>query len=131
MKKSGQKKTAPEGYRSFCPIASALDIMGDKWTLLVIRDLFLGKHRYGEFQASPEVIPTNILAERLKRLEATGLVVKEYYQDNPPRAEYYLTRRGADLAPVLRAMREWGEKHIDGTYVPEKFKESPLPEIRE
>ena len=105
--------------------------MGDKWTLVVIRDLFLGKHRYGEFQASPEGIPTNVLAERLKRLEAARLVVKEDYQDNPPRAEYYLTRRGADLGPVLRTMREWGEKHIDGTYVPEEFKALPPPEIRE
>lgn len=131
MKKSGQKKNAQEGYRSSCPIASALDIMGDKWTLVVIRDLFLGKHRYSEFQASPEAIPTNILAERLKRLEAAGLVVKEYYQDNPPRAEYYLTRRGADLGPVLRTLREWGEKHIDGAFIPEKFKELPAPEIRE
>lgn len=131
MKKSGQKKTASESHRSTCPIASALDIVGDKWTLLVIRDLFLGKHRYGEFQTSPEAIPTNILAERLKRLEAAGLVIKELYQNNPPRAEYYLTRRGADLAPVLRAMREWGKKHIDGTLVPEKFKDLPAPEIRE
>lgn len=131
MKKSALKITALEGFRSTCPIASALDIVGDKWTLVVIRDLFLGKHRYGEFQASPEAIPTNILAERLKRLEAAGLVAKEFYQANPPRAEYYLTRRGADLGPVLRAMREWGEKHIDGTLVPEKFKGLPAPEIRE
>ena len=130
MRKSGQRKTALEGYRSFCPIASTLDIMGDKWTLLVIRDLFLGKHRYGEFQASPESIPTNILAERLKRLEAAGLVVKEYYQDNPPRADYYLTRCGADLAPVLSAMRVWGSKHIDGTHIPEEFKKLPAPEVR-
>ena len=130
MKNSGRKKISPDGYRSFCPVASSLDIMGDKWTMLVIRDLFLGKHRYGEFQASPEAIPTNILAERLKRLEAAGLVVKEYYQDNPPRAEYFLTRSGADLGPVLRAMRQWGLKHIDGTYVPEEFKELPAPAIR-
>lgn len=104
--------------------------MGDKWTLLVIRDLFLGKHRYGEFQASPEAIPTNILAERLKRLEAGGLVVKEYYQSNPPRAEYFLTRSGADLGPVLRALREWGNQYIDGTNVPEEFKKLPAPEVR-
>lgn len=130
MKTSGEKVPAPDGHRSFCPIAGTLDILGDKWTLLVIRDLFLGKHRYGEFQASPESIPTNILADRLKRLEANGLVVKEYYQNNPPRAAYYLTRRGADLAPVLRAMRVWGETHIDGTHVPESFNNMPAPEIR-
>ncbi len=131
MNQSDRKKPAFESHRSACPIASALDIVGDKWTLVVIRDLFLGKHRYGEFQSSPEAIPTNILADRLKRLEAAGLVVKELYQNNPPRADYYLTRRGADLGPVLHAMREWGKKHIEGTFVPEKFRELPPPEIRE
>lgn len=130
MKTSGKQRPAPDGHRSFCPIAGALDILGDKWTLLVIRDLFMGKHRYGEFQASPEAIPTNILADRLKRLEATGLVVKESYQSHPPRAAYYLTRRGADLAPVLRALRAWGETHIEGSGVPEPFKHLPAPEIR-
>lgn len=118
MKKNANTPAFPEDFRSTCPVASLLDIVGDKWTLLVIRDLFLGKHRYGEFQASPEAIPTNILAERLKRLEAAGLVKKEYYQDNPPRAEYFLTSRGADLGPVLRAMRVWGEKYIPGVEVP-------------
>ncbi len=130
MKNNSRKKRSPEIHRSTCPIASALDLVGDKWTLIVVRDLFLGKHRYGEFQASPEAIPSNILAERLKRLEAAGLVVKEYYQENPPRAEYFLTQRGADLAPILRTMREWGKKHIAGTFVPEQFAKLPAPEIR-
>ncbi len=71
--------------RSPCPIANTLDILGDKWTLLVVRDLlFLGKRLYGEFMQSGEGIPTNILADRLKRLEETGLVTKEPYQSNPP-----------------------------------------------
>ncbi len=130
MKRNAKNERHQEIYRSTCPIASALDIVGDRWTLLVVRDLFLGKHRYGEFQASAEAIPTNILAERLKRLEAAGLVVKEYYQENPPRGEYVLTRRGADLAPILRAMRDWGKKHIPGTFVPEQFEKLPAPEIR-
>lgn len=130
MKMNSKGTRHLEIHRSTCPIASALDIVGDKWTLIVVRDLFLGKHRYGEFQASPEAIPSNILAERLKRLEAAGLVVKEYYQENPPRAEYFLTQRGADLAPTLRAMREWGKKHIPGTLIPEQFKRLPAPEIR-
>lgn len=117
--------------RSHCPIAGALDIVGDKWTLVVVRDLFLGKHRYGEFQSAPEAIPTNILAERLKRLEAAGIVKKEYYQDNPPRAEYFLTSKGVALAPILQAMRDWGLKHIDGTSVPDKFRQLPLPDTRD
>lgn len=116
-------------YRSTCPIANALDILGDKWTLLVVRDLLLaGKHRYSEFQSSPEAIPTNILAERLKRLEANGLVKKEFYQDNPPRAEYFITRKGAELGPVLQAMAQWGQKHIPGAILPTQFNQ---PEIRD
>ena len=129
MKKTGPNNHCPEGYRSTCPIANVLDIVGDKWTLLVVRDLLLsGKHRYGEFQASPEAIPTNILADRLKRLEAAGLVTKEFYQDNPPRAEYFLTRKGADLGPVLQAMGQWGQKYIPGVVIPDRFKQ---PDIRD
>ena len=122
MKKAKADSSCPEGYRSTCPIANVLDIVGDKWTLLVVRDLLiLGKHRYGEFQNSPEAIPTNILAERLRRLEAAGLVKKELYQDNPPRAEYFLTRKGADLGPVLKAMGQWGQRHIPGVVIPQQF----------
>lgn len=120
--------TFPEKFRSSCPVAGLLDILGDKWTLIVVRDLFMNKHRYGEFLASAEAIPTNILAERLKRLEAAGIVKRELYQDNPPRAEYFLTTRGADLAPVLRAMRQWGMQYLPGVSFPEKL---DPPEIRD
>jgi DNA-binding HxlR family transcriptional regulator len=129
MKKTNANTTSYEGSRSMCPIANLLDIVGDKWTLLVVRDLLLlNKRRYGEFQNSPEAIPTNILADRLKRLEAAGLVKKEFYQDNPPRAEYFLTRKGADLGPILKAMGLWGKQYIPGVVLPEKFLS---PEIRE
>lgn len=129
MKIANENTTRPEGYRSMCPIANLLDIVGDKWTLLVVRDLLLlSKRRYGEFQNSPEAIPTNILADRLKRLEAAGLVKKEFYQDNPPRAEYFLTRKGADLGPILQAMGQWGKQYIPGAVLPETFLS---PEIRE
>jgi len=105
--------------RSPCPIANTLDILGDKWTLLVVRDLlFLGKCLYGEFMQSGEGIPTNILADRLKRLEETGLVTKEPYQSNPVRHQYRLTRKGAELFPVLREIIRWANKHIPGTSVP-------------
>ncbi len=118
MPKSSPKLTEPpRGFeRSSCPISCALEILGDKWTLLVIRDLILGKKRYGDFQTSPEAIPTNILAERLKRLDAADLVTKKPYQDNPVRYEYALTDSAAELAPILRSLAAWGNRHIPGTY---------------
>ncbi|HVW22424.1 MAG TPA: helix-turn-helix domain-containing protein [Opitutaceae bacterium] len=101
--------------RSVCPVACALDLLGDRWTLLVVRDLFWGKSRYGEFAASPEKIPTNLLADRLARLEAAGIVDSERYQDHPPRHAYRLTKRGRELGPILRALAGWGRRHIAGT----------------
>ena len=101
--------------RSPCPVACSLDLFGDKWTLLVVRDLLLGKTTYSEFQKSPEGIPTNILAERLKRLQAAGVVEKSQYQERPVRYAYQLTAKGSDLQPVLLAMIDWGNKHVPGT----------------
>ena len=83
--------------RSCCPIACALDLLGDKWTLLIIRDLLLGKKRYQEFLESPERIATNILADRLKKIESAGLVIHQAYQQKPVRYEYALTKKGAQL----------------------------------
>ena len=101
--------------RSLCPIAGALDVLGDTWTLLLMRDLlFYDKHRFAEFLDSPEGISTNILAERLKRLEQRGLVERRRYQQRPPRDEYYLTARGHDLLPVLRELIRWGKQHVPG-----------------
>jgi DNA-binding HxlR family transcriptional regulator len=104
--------------RSLCPVANALDVVGDRWTLLVIRDLFQGKRRFGDFLASPEKVPTNILAERLKRLEAAGLVATQPYSEHPPRFEYHLTERGRTLAPVVDAVAAWGLAQFPGTRVP-------------
>ena len=101
--------------RSQCPVACSLDVIGDRWTLLVIRDLFAGKSRFGDFASSPEHIPTNILAERLKRLEAAGLIESSAYSEHPPRFEYHLTQRGRDLAPVLEAVATWGLEQFPGT----------------
>jgi DNA-binding HxlR family transcriptional regulator len=103
--------------RSPCPIANVLDLVGDKWTLLIIRDLILGKILYGEFAKSPEGIPTNILANRLKRLEMAGIIVKTAYCDKPVRYQYELTGKGKDLQPVLEAMVEWANKHVPGSTV--------------
>ncbi|HET9209833.1 MAG TPA: helix-turn-helix domain-containing protein [Thermoanaerobaculia bacterium] len=109
----------PEDRRSTCPIATTLDLLGDKWTLLVVRDLlFVGKRRFGELLESPEGIPTNILSDRLRRLEEHGVVEKSLYSSRPRRYEYRLTARGADLFPVLRAMAEWGLRHLPGTAAP-------------
>jgi len=105
-----------DNRRSNCPAAAALDLIGDRWTLLVIRDLLLhDQHRYGEFLAMDEPITTSVLADRLKRLEAVGIVDKRLYQEHPPRYEYHLTERGRDLDPVLHSLIEWGLKHISGT----------------
>lgn len=94
-------------HRSPCPIATALDVIGDKWTLVVIRDILLGKKRYGEFLDSPEHITTNILAQRLKYLEEQGLVTKTAYSTHPLRYEYALTKKGSALTPVLDALKTW------------------------
>jgi len=103
--------------RSSCPITNVLDTLGDKWTLLVIRDLVLGKRRYKEFTSSPERIASNILADRLKKLETAGLVTRLAYQRNPIRYEYLLTEKGEGLRPVLRALIVWGKAHFSITKV--------------
>jgi DNA-binding HxlR family transcriptional regulator len=100
----------PTPSRSDCPIACTLDLIGDRWTLLIVRDLFKGRHRFSEFLASDEGIKTNILTDRLKRLERAGLVKRSPYEDRPPRYEYHLTPSGRSLSPVLRAMFDWGRK---------------------
>ncbi|MGE0464321.1 MAG: winged helix-turn-helix transcriptional regulator [Vicinamibacterales bacterium] len=101
---------APETSR--CPIAVALDVFGDRWTLLVIRDLlFKGKRHYREFLESHEGIATNILADRLARLEAEGLVSKTLDPHHGRRRVYALTRKGYDLIPVILEMIEWSARH--------------------
>ena len=101
--------------RSDCAVASTLDIVGDKWSLLVIRDLFGGKKTYGEMLESDERIPTNILADRLRRLEDAGIIEKSAYQQRPVRFAYTLTAKGRDMGDILLALVRWGRKHIPGT----------------
>ncbi len=101
--------------RSVCPVACTLDVLGDKWTLLVVRDLFAGKSHYHEFVKSPEGIATNILADRLERLVKNGLVKS---QPSPARVgsfSYVLTEKGRGLLPVLEAIKQWGLANIRGT----------------
>ena len=108
--------------RSTCPAACALDIAGDKWTLLVVRDLLRGRTTYGELAAADEGIPTNILADRLRRMERAGLIEAKPYQQKPVRYSYALTEKGRDLGHVLAAMARWGKKHIRGTKIPPEFR---------
>jgi DNA-binding HxlR family transcriptional regulator len=112
MKKNRKDKSA---FRSICPIASTLDLVGDKWSLLVVRDLHHGKMTYGELASSPEKIPTNILADRLRRLEDAELIVKSAYQERPVRYSYQLTKKGEALGDILLALVRWGKTHIPGT----------------
>ena len=101
--------------RSCCPVACALDLIGDKWTLLVVRDLLLGRAHFKEFAASPEGIATNILTDRLARLVEFGLVERFPSPTQPGREAYRLTPKGRTLGPVVRAIVKWGLEQIDGT----------------
>jgi DNA-binding HxlR family transcriptional regulator len=92
-----------------CSIAGALELIGDRWAFLVIRDLSLGLHRYDDLRVSAG-IPAATLAARLKHLEAAGIVERVRYQERPPRDEYRLTAKGRDLWKVSVALREWGDR---------------------
>ena len=107
-KPAAAKKTAAR--RSPCPVACLLDLVGDRWTLLVIRDLFFGRTRFRDFAASPEGIPTNILSDRLERLLEHHLLEQVPAPDGTKRLAYALTKKGRALGPVLKAMRDWGLK---------------------
>jgi DNA-binding HxlR family transcriptional regulator len=98
--------------RSGCPISVALDLLGDKWSLLVIRDLiFGGKRQFGEFLESPERMSTNVLADRLERLVAAGLATREVDPANRRRVLYGVTDKGLDLIPVLLELMVWSGRH--------------------
>lgn len=101
--------------RSLCPVACSLDIFGDRWTLLIVRDLVLGHSRFGEFTSSPEGIPTNILTDRLEKLQQNGIVSQRPASEGSKRMAYELTEKGRGLLPILRAMRDWGLKWEPGT----------------
>jgi DNA-binding HxlR family transcriptional regulator len=109
------KTKAADLRRSPCAVACTLDLIGDRWSLLVIRDLLQGNGTYGELQNSRERIPTNILADRLRKLEDAGLVAKSAYQEHPVRYRYALTAKGESLKDVLRAIVQWGKENIPGT----------------
>ena len=102
-------------FRSTCSIARALELVGDKWTLLIVRDLMWhGKRTFQALQDSAEGIPSNILSERLKRLGKWDLVRRDAYQKIPPRYAYELTDQGRSLEPVLLQIMTWGHAHLGG-----------------
>jgi len=101
-----------DGYGLDCPVARTLDIVGERWATLILRDLFLlGPRKFQDFEASLSGISPNTLSARLKRLETVGIVTRKFYEEHPPRAEYVLTPKGRELGPVLKSLRAWGEKH--------------------
>ncbi len=108
-------------FRSECAISCALEIIGDKWSLLIVRDaLFVKSKSFGEFKGSPEKIATNILSNRLEKLVASGVMKKEKNPDNKLKFDYSLTEKGLALKPVLMAIGKWGGDFIDGTCTIEK-----------
>jgi DNA-binding HxlR family transcriptional regulator len=97
-----------------CPVARTLDLIGQRWTILLLRDLLLhGPRRFQDFQASLPGVAPNTLSARLKAMEDSGLVSRLLYNERPPRLEYVLTAKGKSLGPIVKAMRDWGSKHLD------------------
>ena len=106
-------------YDMRCPIARSLDLIGERWTMLILRDLAVGGARkFQDFERSLAGISPNTLSARLKRLEDAGIVERRFYEQHPPRAEYVLTEKGSELRPVLKALFEWGRKNTAPPAVP-------------
>ncbi|HET6830856.1 MAG TPA: helix-turn-helix domain-containing protein [Solirubrobacterales bacterium] len=104
-------------YDQACSVARSLEVLGERWTLLVIRDVFNGKRRFDAIQQDLG-IARNVLAARLTRLVDAGILEKRPYQQRPTRHEYFLTEKGLDLWPVIVAMMDWGDRHLAETGPP-------------
>ena len=102
----------PKRYGQSCPVAKTLEVIGDRWTLLVVRDLLRGTQRFQDLLGSLPGIAPNILSARLKLMEEHGLIRRTLYSDHPPRAEYALTDRGRELGMVVGALAAWGGRHV-------------------
>jgi DNA-binding HxlR family transcriptional regulator len=110
------------GNVTYCPVARTASILGTPWTALILRDLLLkGVCRYQELLDALKGMAPNTLSDRLKMLESHGIVERRFYEEHPPRAEYVLTPKGRELGPVIRAMRDWGQKH-DGGEAPARLR---------
>lgn len=108
MCKGGELMTQQQ--QNFCPIEVTLGVIGKKWTVLIIRELFDGKKRFSEISASLP-ISSKLLTDRLKELEEHGIIVRTIFPEIPPRVEYTLTESGRSLSTVLAALRDWGAQH--------------------
>jgi DNA-binding HxlR family transcriptional regulator len=102
----------PKRYGQACPVAKSLELVGDRWTLLIVRDLLGGTRRFQDLAASQKGIAPAMLSGRLKRMESHGLVTREFYSEHPPRARYTLTERGRGLGWVVGALAAWGSQHV-------------------
>ena len=96
----------------YCPIARTLEVIGERWTFLILRDLVLdGPRKFQDLERSLAGISPNTLSARLKTLEENGIVERQFYADHPPRAEYVITAKGRELRPILKTLKDWGERH--------------------
>ena len=103
-----------------CSVARTLEVVGDRWSLLVIREAFLGNHRFDAIQRRTGA-PRDILAARLRKLVEAGVLERRRYQERPPRDEYHLTEAGRELQPVITALRQWGDRHVCRRPTPPRF----------
>jgi DNA-binding HxlR family transcriptional regulator len=110
--------------RSTCPVSTSLDVLGDKWTLLILRDMiFADKSTYGQFLQSEEKIATNVLADRLAILESQGILTKTVAADKKSKFTYRLTEKGIDTVPIIVSLVLWGTKHCSTVIDPGLLKE--------
>jgi DNA-binding HxlR family transcriptional regulator len=100
------------GYGMKCPVARTLDIIGERWTILILRDLFVdGPRKFQDLEQSLKGISATTLSARLKKLEEHGILARQFYADHPPRAQYVLTDKGRTLGPLLKMLLDWGSRH--------------------
>lgn len=100
-------------YSLMCPVARTLDIIGDRWAILILRDLFQHEtRRFQDFEATLPGLTPSVLSARLKDLESNAVISSRNYANHPPRLEYFLTLKGRELGPILQALEKWGEKHV-------------------
>jgi DNA-binding HxlR family transcriptional regulator len=102
----------PKQYGQSCPVAKSLEFLGERWTLLIVRDLLHGPRKFQDLQDSLAGVAPAVLSDRLKSLEAQGIVSRRFYSEHPPRAEYALTTRGVELRPIVGALAIWGSRHL-------------------
>lgn len=95
-----------------CPVERTVNTIGGKWTLLILRDLFVGTKRFSEIRASLIGVSPKTLTEKLRTLEQDGIIKRKIYAEVPPRVEYSLTRRGQSLKKIFQAMQEWGSQQV-------------------